>query len=164
MANQVVAMGLDSVPGFPLNPDQWDGYPGDRSEVFNHVRREGTRGVTMITGDIHTFFAGDVYPEGRADGGRPAATEFVGGSISSFGLEQDFGSLTPMAEAGVVTTNTPHLKYAQLSRRGYGVLDLQHDELRTAFRSPTTVRKRDAPIETIAGFVVDHAEGSVQRS
>ncbi|WP_372791565.1 alkaline phosphatase [Paraconexibacter sp.] len=164
VANQVVAMGLDSVPGFPLNPDQWDGYPGDRTEVFDHVRRHDVRGVTMVTGDIHTFFAGDVYPGGRADGGRPAATEFVGGSISSFGLEQEFGSLTPMAEAGVVTTNSPHLKYAQLSRRGYGVLDLQHDELRATFRSPTTVRKRDAPIETIAGFVVDHAEGSVHRS
>jgi alkaline phosphatase D len=161
IANQVVMMGLDSVPGFPLNPDQWDGYPGDRADVLNHVRAKGVEGVTVITGDIHTFFAGDVYPEGRADGGRPAATEFVGGSITSKGLEEDFGAATPVAEVGVMTTNTPHLKYAQLSRRGYGVLDLKPDELRATFKSPTTVMTPTAPIRLLAQFRVGLREGVV---
>ncbi|WP_205697887.1 alkaline phosphatase [Conexibacter sp. SYSU D00693] len=163
LANQVVMMGLDSAPSLPLNPDQWDGYPGDRADVMGHVRAKDIRGVTAVTGDIHTFFAGDVFPEGRSDLRRPAATEFVGGSISSGGLERDFGDLTPVVEAGVVVTNSPHLKYAQLSRRGYGVMELAPDELRVAFRSPTSVTAREARIETLARFRVGLDDGVVER-
>jgi alkaline phosphatase D len=164
VANQVMAMGLESAPGQPLNPDQWDGYPGDRAEVFGHIRREDIRGVTVATGDIHTFFAGDVYPEGRADGRRPAATEFVCGSISSRGLEADFGDATPAVEAAAVAVNGPHLKYAQLSRRGYGVMELRPDGLTTTFRSPTSVTSGDAPVQDLARFAVSLADGTVQRT
>ncbi|HYF28262.1 MAG TPA: alkaline phosphatase D family protein [Baekduia sp.] len=164
LANQVMAMALESAPGVPLNPDQWDGYPGDRADVFGHVVRQDIRGVTVVTGDIHTFFAGEVHPEGRSTGGRPAATEFVGGSITSAGLEREFGGLTPAAEAGAVAANSPHLRYAQLSRRGYGVLELTGGELRAMFRSPTSVRRADAPVETLAQFTVSHADGRVIRT
>jgi alkaline phosphatase D len=162
LANAVMAMALESAPGFPLNPDQWDGYPGDRSDVFGHVRREGIKGVTVVTGDIHTFFAGDVFPEGRSDLRRPAATEFVGGSITSGGLEEEFGDATALAEAGAVAANSPHLKYAQLSRRGYGVLELRPDELLATFRSPTSVLRADAPVEDLARFRVGLDEGTVE--
>ncbi len=163
IANQVMVMGLESAPGLPLNPDQWDGYPGDRAEIFGHIRREDIRGVTVATGDIHTFFAGDVFPEGRSDLGRPAATEFVCGSISSRGLEARFGDLSSAAEASAVTANTPHLKYAQLSRRGYGVMELRPDGLTTTFRSPTNVTSADAPVQDLARFTVSLADGTVQR-
>ncbi len=164
IANQVMMMALESAPGFPLNPDQWDGYPGDRADVLNHVRANKVEGVTVVTGDIHTFFAGDVYPEGRADGQRPAATEFVGGAISSGGLEEDFGPATTAGEAASLASNAPHLKYAQLSRRGYGVLELSPDELVATFRSPTTVTEPKADIETLARFRVGLREGVVERA
>jgi alkaline phosphatase D len=162
IANQVMMMALESAPGLPLNPDQWDGYPGDRADVLSHVRRERVEGVAVVTGDIHTFFAGDVYPEGRADGQRPAATEFVGGAISSGGLEEDFGQAAVAGEAAVVAANAPHLKYAQLTRRGYGVLELTPDELRATFRSPTSVTQPTAPTETLARFRVGLREGVVE--
>jgi alkaline phosphatase D len=165
IANQVMMMALESAPGVPLNPDQWDGYPGDRADVLGHIRREGIEGVTVVTGDIHTFFAGDVFPDGRSDLRRPAATEFVGGSISSDGLEGRVpGPLVPAAQAGAVAANSPHLKYAQLTRRGYGVLELRPGELRATFRSPTTVTRRDAPVEDLARFRVGLREGVVERA
>jgi alkaline phosphatase D len=164
LANQVMMMSLEAAPGVPLNPDQWDGYPADRADVLGHVRAQGIEGVTVVTGDIHTFFAGDVYPGGRSDGQRPPATEFVGGAISSTGLEKDFGDSTAAAEVAAIAANAPHLKYAQLSRRGYGVLELTPDELRCTFRSPTTVKQREAPIETLAQFRVGRREGVVERA
>lgn len=164
MANQVMMMALEAAPGMPLNPDQWDGYPADRAAILDHVRANGIEGVSVVTGDIHSFFAGDVYPRGRADGQRPAATEFVSGSISSTGLESQVGDATPAAEAAAVAANAPHLKYAQLSRRGYAVLELTPQELRATFRSPTTVKQNTAPIETLARFRVDLDEGRVERA
>ena len=164
LANQVMMMALEAAPGFPLNADQWDGYPADRAEVLGHVRENGITGVTAVTGDIHSFFAGEVYPNGRADGHRPPATEFIGGSISSTGLEKDFGQGATAGEAAAVAANTPHLKYAQLTRRGYGVLELTSEELRCTFRSPTTVKEHSAPIETLARFRVGREEGVVERA
>ncbi len=163
IANQVMAMSLEAAPGVPLNPDQWDGYPADRADVFGHVRKQGVEGVTLVTGDIHTFFAGDLYPEGRADGQRPPATEFVGGAISSLGLEEDFGEATPAAEVASLAANSPHLKYSQLSRRGYGVLELSAEELRCTFRSPRSALVENSPIEDLARFRVGRAEGLVER-
>ncbi len=118
----------------------------------------------MVTGDIHTFFAGDLYPEGRADNARPPATEFVGGAISSLGLEEDLGELTPAAEVAAVAANTPHLKYAQLSRRGYGVLELTAEELRCTFRSPRSAFVANSPVEDLAAFRVGRADGRVERA
>jgi len=165
IANQVMMMGLDGVPGYPVNPDQWDGYPGDRAEVLGHVRREEIEGVTVITGDIHTFMAGDVYPDGRFDGARPPATEFIGGSISSNGLEASFPRESlPAGEAYVRAANAPHLKYINLPRRGYGVLELRPDELLATFRSPTSVTSPDAPVEDLARFRVGLREGMVERA
>jgi alkaline phosphatase D len=164
IANQVMMMALESAPGYPLNPDQWDGYPGERAAILNHVRENKVDGVAVVTGDIHTFFAGDVYPEGRFDGQRPAAVEFVGGAISSGGLEEEFGPAVAAGEAGAVAANTPHLKYAQLTRRGYGVLELGPEELRATFRSPTTVTQPTAQIETLASFRVDRKAGVVERT
>ena len=164
LANQVMMMALEAAPGVPLNPDQWDGYPADREEVLNHVRANAIEGVAVVTGDIHTFFAGEVYPEGRSDLQRPPAAEFVCGAISSTGLEKDAGDATPAAEGAAIAANSPHMKYAQLSRRGYGVLELSQDELRVTFRSPTTVKQPEAEMETLARFRVDRAAGVVERS
>ena len=87
VANAAMIMSLDAIPGQGLNPDQWDGYGAERREILEHVRARGVQDVTFITGDIHTFFAGAVTTTGDATG-RPAATEFVGGSITSLGFEK----------------------------------------------------------------------------
>jgi phosphodiesterase/alkaline phosphatase D-like protein len=86
-------MALDAAPNVPLQYDGWDGYEVERAELLDDLRAKDVRNVTFLTGDIHTFFAGDVAPDGRAKPGvSPAvATEFVGGSISSKGIADTVG-------------------------------------------------------------------------
>ena len=43
----------------PLNRDGWDGYPADRSEIGDHLLAGGIEDVTVLTGDVHHFAAGD---------------------------------------------------------------------------------------------------------
>jgi alkaline phosphatase D len=114
--------------------------------------------VTVLTGDIHTFVAGDVTDTGRVTG-TPVATEFVGGSITSGVVDSPLGDLL----AANAATN-PHWKYANFARRGYGVMDLSARELKVAFRSPTTVKERDAPVETLAEFRVARGTPRVERT
>jgi alkaline phosphatase D len=144
----------------PQNPDQWDGYPREREEVLRHLLDRGIQDTAVITGDIHAFFTGDVHLSGRQDS-PAAATEFVGGSISSGGFENAFGPAVGAAERGL-RLNNPHLKYTQFTRRGYAVMECRPDELLVTYRSPTTVTERTATMETIGRFRVPRGTPSVE--
>lgn len=162
VANQVMIMALDALPSVPsgLNPDAWDGYGRERRELLEYLRRTGTQNVTFITGDIHTFFAGDVRTNGRV-AGRPVATEFVGGSITSRGFEQFLD--VPLATEPAIRALNPHLRFAELRSRGYGVLSVSPGELRVTFRAPAGVAAPTSPMRTIASFRVAAGDPRVRR-
>ncbi len=156
LANQVMMMGLDVPTGVPFNADQWDGYAAERRSLLQEALDRGVRDVAVLTGDIHTFFAGTVTTTGRIDG-RAAATEFVGGSITSAGIRESVPADPALTEGGLRTLN-PHLEYVEVSSRGYGVLEARPDELRVTFRRPRTVLQPRSTVEDLARFRV--ARGS----
>ena len=163
VANQVMIMALDEIPGVPsaVNPDSWDGYGRERRELLEHLRSAGTQDVTFITGDIHTFFAGDVHTNGRITG-RPVATEFVGGSITSSGLEQFVDA--PLVLEPALRALNPHLRYAETRSRGYGILDITPEALTVTYRSPATIATPKSAMRTLARFRVAAGEPRVHRS
>ncbi|MEX2194969.1 MAG: alkaline phosphatase D family protein [Thermoleophilaceae bacterium] len=167
IASQLMLMSLDEAPGVPINKDSWDGYADERREVLEHVRRNGVRDVTAITGDIHTFFAGEVGVSGR--GPDSVATEFVGGSITALGIPEAIsdtagGALSPEGSA-LVTGNirlvNPHIKYDEQSSRGYGILEASEDELLVTFRGVDAVR-RSTEARTLRRFRVPRGSARVQ--
>lgn len=48
---------------FVINADQWDGYRKERANLMSHLRNNNVENVVAVTGDIHAFFAGEVYDE-----------------------------------------------------------------------------------------------------
>ena len=166
IANQVMMMSLDVPTGVPINADQWDGYPTDRSDVLGHVLTHGVKDVAVLTGDIHTFFAGTVSPTGRVTG-TPAATEFVGGSVTSTGIGDTLADMglpvDPASAATALRAANPHIAYAELTARGYGVLEATPQELRVTYRSPETVLRPGAPIRDLARFRVPRGTAAVEQ-
>lgn len=160
VGNQIMIMSLDSVPGLGVNMDQWDGYGAERREVLTAVR--DVKNISFLTGDIHTFFAGDVHIDGRVTSPR-VATEFVGGSITSHGFEDYFGPALPVIETGLLVTN-PHLKFMDGLRRGYGILEAGKEELRVAYRAPRTTLEPRSRVDTIASFRVRSGSPVVERT
>jgi len=173
VGNQVMIMALDvGTPGLPINDDQWDGYGFERGELLQFAQTEGIQDIAFVTGDIHTFFAGDVTPSGRftpTQGDRGfnrdrAATEFVIGSITSRG----FGDATPdpqtgsqAFEAGILSEN-PHIRYMDGERRGYGVLEARDEELLVTYRQPLTTQEEQTEIVTGAEFRVAKGSNTVE--
>ncbi|UJR86798.1 alkaline phosphatase D family protein [Sandaracinus amylolyticus] len=110
------------------NTDQWDGYPASRRRVLDAIRGDGerdpVRDVVVLTGDIHTAWACEVVEDPSASPLPPAdAVEFVAAGISSPPMSPPGGPL----ERGILRTiaeRAPHIKYVDLSHRGYFVLDL----------------------------------------
>ncbi|MGZ8633806.1 MAG: alkaline phosphatase D family protein, partial [Solirubrobacteraceae bacterium] len=84
MANEVTIMPTRVLGGAFFGFDSWDGYPQEREELLAHIRDRQIKDVVFVTGDIHTFIAGDVRT--AAGTGDPVGVEFVGGSITSAGL------------------------------------------------------------------------------
>ncbi len=157
LASSLMMMSLDLFPGQAFNYSQWDGFAVERRELMEHILANEIDGVTVISGDIHTFFAGSVTTTGRADGER-AATEFVGGAISSEGIAQGVSEALGLPEdspaTGLVTQRlretNQHYSFVDTEHRGYGVLELTADEMRVDLRGPETVLEPTSAMRTWA--------------
>lgn len=167
LASQVMFAGLDLPPGVQINADQWDGYADERRIIGEQLLAAGVKDVTTMTGDIHTFFAGTVTTTGRS-GGTPFATEFVGGSITSAGINETLGELGiptgggPLTPA-TLTANNPHLAYAETVSKGYGILECHPDRLDVTFRSPSTIATPAATMRDLARFRVARGTTGVEQ-
>jgi alkaline phosphatase D len=131
LANQVMIERTYFPSGDIINFDSWMGYPYERAQLLGHIRDKGIKDVVFVTGDIHTFVAGDVR---FADTDTtPVATEFVGGSITSQGLGEGGGGVLPGADpfnpktpTGVILalqSVNPWVKNADFDHHGYGLAE-----------------------------------------
>ena len=169
IANQVMAMSLDAPPRNTLNTDAWDGYAAERAELVDHLGRYGISNVAFVTGDIHTFFAGNVTRTGRQTvrgestsplDGPPRATEFVTGSITSPGIvdraasEEAARLLVAAAADALVLGNNPHMTYANQAYKGYGIVEARPDQLLVELRAVHDTRKAQSSTFSLRRFRV----------
>jgi alkaline phosphatase D len=167
VASNVMMMGLDRRDGEPSTHDTWDGYAAERAEILGRLADRGVQGVSFQTGDAHRFCAGTATTTGRVDG-RPAATEFVGGSISSrsgrAGLIDDDAAAQERAQPRQATSYNPHLAFDNRTEFGYAVVEARPNELHVAFRATETVTTpRDPSRFTLARFRVARGSTAVER-
>jgi alkaline phosphatase D len=167
IGNQLMVMALDTAQGQPINKDSWDGYGVERREIMEFIRARNIRDVAFLTGDIHTFFAGEVGVNGRGPGS--LATEFVGGSITSLGIPETIAStsraLTPEQSLLItqnVRTVNPHLKYDEQESRGFGIVEASDGELQVEFRGVTAQPARSTESRVIGRFRVAAGTPRVQ--
>lgn len=154
LGNAQMMMALDLVPGQPVAHDSWDGYAAERREVLEHAHARGVKNLTSIVGDVHVFFAGDLHTSGRVGSPR-VGTEFVGASVTHDaltlpGLPQEQSDLV-VEQLPVVN---PHLKYAELSSRGYATMELARERTTVRFLGVDTVLEPTAKVTELARFEV----------
>lgn len=112
------------------NTDAWDGYEEDRRTLLGMIEQAGIPNVVFLTGDVHVFIANLLASDFEAldDGStrKPAAVEYVGGSISSPGRDAPESSAQQVA---------PWCLQYNGSRHGFAALDLSAERLVTEYRS-----------------------------
>jgi alkaline phosphatase D len=154
--------------------DNWQGYPGEREELLQHIRRERIDDVVFITGDIHTFITGDVRT--RMGEGETVAPEFVSGSITSIGLgESDLpaggGVVIPGNDASPHTDPAvidqlrainPWVDQADFDHHGYGVAEADRRSFDVTMRRLRTIKRRSRATLPERGWRYSVARG--QRS
>lgn len=167
IGNQVMIMALELANGAQITKDSWDGYGVERRELLDYIRDKGISDVSFLTGDIHTFFAGDVGVNGRGPGS--VATEFVGGSITSLGIPETVNGATGAPLTPEQTTllsnnlrlTNPHIKYTQQTARGYGIAEVSQDQMLVTFKGVNALDP-NATARTIGRFRVARGNPRVQ--
>ncbi|MEY2933722.1 MAG: Phospholipase precursor [Pseudomonadota bacterium] len=111
----------DLAQGCVTQLDQWDGYPAARDRVLTALQG-GVDNVVLLTGDAHSSWAFDIADDPfdparytAATGEGSVAVEFVAPGVTSPG---------PTGQVQAMLDSHPHLKFVDLDRRGYLLLDL----------------------------------------
>jgi alkaline phosphatase D len=141
--SEVMLMSLQTAPGNNANHDQWDGYGAERQEILDSFVAAGVKNLAALTGDIHTFFAGDLYTTG-VESGTKVGVELVGGSATSFGLPEETG--IPSSTLTALAPADPHIKYFDFDHRGYMVVEASKSELTAEFKAVDALTKGAKPV------------------
>lgn len=113
--------------GLYLNGDSWDGFQHERHEVLSHLDANDVRDVVFLTGDVHSFFAGDVRADFDRPKTKPVGAEFVGGAISSYFMD-DMPDLARGIQ-DMFRSAFKEIAYVEVLHKGYGILDVTPEQV-----------------------------------
>lgn len=149
IGNQVMFAPL-KLFGQALNQDQWDGYPAERDKILRHLSDNGIKNNVFLTGDIHTSWANDIpHPDSvynSSTGKGSAAVEFVCTSVTSGSF------ITFNVPGNVIPSLISHVKYADLSKRGYLLFDVTPQRVQGDWIYMSTVANRNFTSSTGASW------------
>ena len=171
IGNQAMMMNAELPGGNYYGFDNWQGYTVEREELLAHIKTSGIKDVIFITGDIHTFIAGDVRTQKSR--GESVALEFVGGSITS----QSFGETDlPIGGGQVLKGNdanpntapaviealravNPWVDQADFDHHGYGLVKATGKTFDVTLKRVQTIKRRSTATLPSTGFRYTVARG-----
>ena len=154
VANELMMMNAELPGGSYYSFDNWQGYVTEREELLGHIKAAGIKDVVFITGDIHTFIAGDVRT--AKSRGESVALEFVGGSITSQSLGEtdlplgggqvlkgnDANPNTPPAIIDALRGVNPWVDQADFDHHGYGLVEATDKTFDVTLKRMQTIKKQ----------------------
>ncbi len=163
LLGQQVMMAQLSITGgtTTLNPDQWDGYGPARERLFRTLTDNSIDNVVVLAGDIHSSWCNDIARNPWSAGYSPAtgqgvlAVEFVTPAVTSPPPPPQPGQTPQQAAAGLRAVS-PHMKYVDLEKRGYVVLDIDRHRVQGEVWHVPTVNARQGG-ETLSAVFVNEA-------
>ena len=127
--------------------DSWDGYAACRGRVLDAIDRSGLANPIFFGGDIHSFWTTDLKADFDDPRSKTIATEFVGTSITSDGVDYDlFAQMLP---------RNPHVRFFESRYRGYVAVDLTPKRMEVKFQAISDRRDPAATVSTLRSFVVE---------
>jgi alkaline phosphatase D len=133
--------------------DDWNGYPACRTRLLQHISDAKVSNPVVAGGDIHSFFANDLWLDFNDPSSPVLATEFVGTSISSYGPPYE-----PIAQR---LPDNPHVHFFESRRRGYVCVDLEPARMQVRMRVVSDAHDPNADIATLKTFAVESGHPGV---
>jgi len=111
--------------GFGWNLDAWSGYRAARTRLLNDCVANANNAV-ILGGDSHNAWINSIA---APQGGRLAALEFAGGSVTSPGFERSMAAAAPGEREQLMRSGNPELAFCDISNRGYGAMHFTRSRL-----------------------------------
>jgi len=176
MASETMVMPAKVLGGRYVSFDSFQGYPQEREELLQHIKTKSVDDVVFLTGDIHTFIAGDVRTQ--MGEGENVALEFVGGSITSVGLgESDLDAgggviikgndANPNTDPAIINAlrgENPWVDQADFDHHGYGKVVASKSGLQCDLVRMETIKRKSTKTLPVDGFSykVDRGQKSIK--
>ncbi len=125
-----------------------------RERLFEVLREQDIRNNVVLTGDIHSSWCNELSSNpwatsATANEARVVGVEFVGPAVSSPG-QNDQAQAAIDAER--IRSISPHIKYVERFKRGYGILDVTRERAQCEFYHLQTVSVPDKRQELAAVY------------
>lgn len=161
IGNQVMVAPL-RLAGTAINEDQWDGYPAERSRLLNHISNNNIDNVVVLTGDIHTSWANDLAANesiyNPQTGAGSVAVEFVATSVTS-------PSGIPISvNASIIQSFNPHIKFADLTQKGYVLLDINAQRAQADWKFIDNILDRNFNTSIGASWLTNNGENHLTQA
>jgi alkaline phosphatase D len=147
VVGQQVMMGqlLNPADGSFFNSDQWDGYTASRNRLLQFLGANQIENVVVLTGDIHSSWGNEIAANPfSAATATPQAVEFVTPAVTSPGIDDRAQANLLQAQIGATH---PHVKFVELFRRGYLLVDVTRDRAQAEWYHVRTITERTADEE-----------------
>ena len=148
--------------GLYLNGTQWDGYQAERDELIRHWEQTAPTDNIVLTGDIHSWWVGNVRRDVDDPDSHLIAAEFVGGSVTSPSFDSYLRREVPLLN-DLVRDVASRLEYVNLFDHGYGVVEITPTAVHVSFRG-VDIEDPAAGVETLAEFRVDRGSPVIHRT
>ncbi|WP_248277849.1 alkaline phosphatase D family protein [Brasilonema sp. UFV-L1] len=148
-------------PDLFLSFDQWDGYPVERTLLFETLKEARVKNFVTISGDLHTFVTG--YQKVNFDDPQdePIGVEFLVGSVTSsnFARSNALDSLkVPLGPIEAITqmlmTSNPHINYFNPTTHGYNLVEVTPEALICTLKAVSTITKPGGTLSILKVFRV----------
>lgn len=125
----------------PYNLDVWDGYPKERERLFEILKRFAKKSV-VLSGDAHYSWSNKLVDKAS----NVVAIEIGVTSVTSPGIEADYNledtSLLKTLENTTALFDS-HSLYCNYLNRGYVVLEIEKETIKSHWRYVDTVEKKE---------------------
>jgi alkaline phosphatase D len=159
IAQQTLMAQIDRKPGPGQRfwTDGWDGYPAARRRLLDYLGRRKPANPVVIGGDVHSSWVTDLKPDFDDAASPVVATELVATSVTS-----QSGGTSQQLEA--ILGENPHVRFAEVTRRGYVRVEVTRERLRADFRAMRGVDQPRTEADVLASFVVEDGRPGAIRS
>lgn len=131
------------------NLDQWDGYPAARDRLLaSLVAEAGSSGNVVLTGDVHSSWAGSLALDFDDPASELVGTEFVAPGVGS-PPNSTLGAVAP-----TLVENNPHIAWAEGDHRGWLLHEITPQEWRTQFRLVDDFTQAGSPLTVASEWSV----------
>jgi len=149
-----------------FNPDQWDGYAVARARVLAELAAKQIGNVVILTGDIHSSWGMDIASNpfdatayDPTSGQGSLAVEFVTPAVTSPGIDDP---VQAAQFAYVLQATHPHIKFVELNRRGYALLDVTSERMQCEWYQVATLAERNASETFAKALLVNSGENHLR--